>query len=83
MIITLKNQTFKINLRKNKKKKTKILITGNRDNRDSPSIEAISAPTSPTNNGQINDTQSSSTNQQQQIGRNPLRGSKCKFFFFV
>lgn len=49
------------------------MFTGSRDSRgsrDSASVDAISAPTSPSGQIPIN----------QAIGRNPLRGSKCKFF---
>lgn len=50
-----------------------------RDSRDSPSIEVLSAPTSPTTETQYPPTTASNT----QIGRNPLRGSKCNIFRFI
>ena len=48
-------------------------ITGSRDN---PHIEVLSAPTSPTEQAQTPLKLSAN------LGRNPLRGSKCKFFMF-
>lgn len=50
-------------------------FTGSRESRgsrDSSSIEVLSAPTSPSEHNQTNS----------QIGRNPLRGSKCKLNIF-
>lgn len=50
------------------------LTVGSRDSRgsrDSASIEVLSAPTSPVEHGGANSSQHI-------IGRNPLRGSKCK-----
>lgn len=60
--------------RKIDKKKTQQYFTGSRESResrgsrDSSSIEVLSAPSSPSEQNQTSNSQ---------IGRNPLRGSKC------
>ena len=47
-------------------------ITGSRENRDNISSSVISAPTSP--------VEQTPLKLSANIGRNPLRGSKCNFF---
>lgn len=56
------------------KKKFSFCVAGSRESRgsrDSNSVEVLSAPTSPSEQQDSNQTMNS------QIGRNPLRSSKC------
>jgi len=50
-------------------------ITGSRESRDNISSSVISAPTSP--------VEQTPLKLSANIGRNPLRGSKCNFFYCV